>query len=132
MGKVDLVPEDPNYYDKLAIKPGFDFFYALINSEHLLHLLKVNIPDILYFNYNSYLLKTDNDGKISIKMTPKSEEYLKLIESKAKYDIVKFWTEPATVVRKATNNPCYTSINLLNWKQTYEHIKSGPENKSMI
>jgi hypothetical protein len=31
--KLDLVPEDPNYYDKLAIKPGFDFFYALINSE---------------------------------------------------------------------------------------------------
>lgn len=113
---MDLVPEDPNYYDKLAIKPGFDFFYALINCEHLLHLLRVNIPDILFFNYNSYLIKTDNEGKISIKMTPKSEEYLKLIENKSKYDIVKFWTEPATVVRKATNNPCYTSIQLLNWK----------------
>lgn len=32
INRLDVVPEDPNYYEKLAIKPGFDFYYALINS----------------------------------------------------------------------------------------------------
>ncbi len=58
--KIDLVPEDPRYYDKLAVKPGFDFMYALINCDNTqLEYLRVNIPETLYFNYNSYLIRTD-------------------------------------------------------------------------
>lgn len=31
--KIDVVPEEVDYYEKLAVKPGFDFMYALINSD---------------------------------------------------------------------------------------------------
>jgi len=33
------VPDDGSYYDPLPVKPGFDFFYALINSPEKLHRL---------------------------------------------------------------------------------------------
>lgn len=111
IGKLDLVPDNPFYYDKLAVKPGFDFFYAIINSPpDMLSWLRINLPEILYFNYNSYFIKSDNDGKITFTISPKSQDFLESIESKAKYDIVRFWTEPATVMRSATGNPCYTNI----------------------
>lgn len=32
ISKLDIVPDDLNYYEKLAVRPGFDFIYALINS----------------------------------------------------------------------------------------------------
>jgi hypothetical protein len=49
--RVDIVPEEGNYYDKLSVKPGFDFFYALINCEkEMLDKLHILIPDTLYFN----------------------------------------------------------------------------------
>lgn len=57
---------------------------------------------------------------------------MSLIESKATYDIVTNWIEPATVVRKATSHPCYQTVNLLNWKSTYEHIRNGPANRTMV
>lgn len=66
--KIDIVPEDPNYYDKLAVKPGFDFIYALINcNPEFLDKLRIFIPETLYFNFNSYLVSSDTQGKISIK-----------------------------------------------------------------
>ena len=71
--KIDIVPEDPNYYDKLAVKPGFEFFYALINCDKSdLDSLKVLIPETLYFNITSFIIKTDINGKISIQQNPNS------------------------------------------------------------
>ena len=48
--RIDIVPDDGSYYDPLPVKPGFDFFFALINSHEKLHRLQVLIPEILYFN----------------------------------------------------------------------------------
>jgi len=62
------------------------------------------------------LISTDAKGYVNIKMSPKSRDFLDLIETKAPYDIVKNWTEPATVLRKATGHPCYQTVNLFNWK----------------
>lgn len=71
--KINIVPDDANYYEKLAVKPGFDFLYALINCESTMtDLLRVNIPETLYFNYNSYLITTDNLSRITIKQSPRS------------------------------------------------------------
>ena len=33
ISKIDIVPESMDYYEKLAVKPGFEFFYALINCK---------------------------------------------------------------------------------------------------
>lgn len=56
VARVDIVPDEGNYYDKLPVKPGFDFFYALINcSKDKLEHLKILIPETLYFNQISYL-----------------------------------------------------------------------------
>eukprot|EP00347_Sterkiella_histriomuscorum_P024404 403331233 len=132
--RIDIVPDDINYYEKLAVKPGFDFIYALINCEQSnLEYLRVNIPEMLYFNFNSYLIYSDSQSRVHIKQSPKSKEFLEMIEQKSNnIDIVKNWNEPATVLRKATNHPCYQTINLFNWKQSYEYIRNGPANKTMI
>lgn len=58
--KVDIVPDEINYYEKLAVKPGFDFIYALINCDSSdLETLRINIPETLFFNYNTYLVSSD-------------------------------------------------------------------------
>lgn len=64
--------------------------------------------------------------------SPKTEDFLKKLESKVTYDISENENEPAAVLRKGTSHPCYTNINLLNWRQTYESISQGPANHSMI
>ena len=133
ISRIDIVPEEGSYYDPLALKPGFDFFYALINCpKEALDKLRINIPEILYFNQISYLLHNDSNGKIRIQESPKTEDFLKMIEAKAKYDIAKNENEPACVLRKATEHPCYTNVNLLNWRQTYETVRVGPPNRTMI
>lgn len=133
VSRIDIVPEEGSYYDPLALKPGFDFFYALINCpKEALDRFRINIPEILYFNQISYLIHNDANGKIKIEANPKTEQFLTMIESKAKYDIAQHENEPACVLRKATEHPCYTNVNLLNWRQTYETVKVGPPNRSMI
>lgn len=68
ISKIDIVPENIDYYEKLAVKPGFDFIYALINcNREALGTLKIFIPETLYFNYDSYLLYSDAQGKIIVK-----------------------------------------------------------------
>jgi len=133
VAKIDIVPDDAAYYEKLAVKPGFDFLYALVNSDSV-HLagLRLFVPDTLYFNYNSFMIKSDSQGRLHIKQAPKSRDFLESLESSTAYDIVKNWSEPATVLRKATGHPCYQTVNLLNWKQTYEHIREGPSNRTYI
>ena len=54
------MPDEINYYEKLAVKPGFDFIYALINCDSSdLETLRINIPETLFFNYNTYLVSSD-------------------------------------------------------------------------
>lgn len=65
---------------------------------------------MLYFNFNTYIIKSDHNGRINATMTPKFNDFLQILESKASYDISKFWQEPATVLRKATEHPCYTAV----------------------
>lgn len=48
--RIDIVPDDGSYYDPLPVKPGFEFFYALINSHDKIHRLQVLIPEVLYIN----------------------------------------------------------------------------------
>ena len=105
---MDIVPEDPKYYEKLAVRPGFEFIYALINTDPAIReTLRILIPETLYFNFNTFLVTTDMSGRIAVKQSPKSKDFLEIIENKANYDIVKNWNEPATVVRKASSHPCY-------------------------
>ena len=133
ISKIDIVPEESGYYDKLAVKPGFEFVYAMVNARQHIDMLRILIPDTLYFNFQSYLIYSEQaTSKIIIKESPSSKDFLTLIERKAAYDIVRSWTEPATVLRKATTHPCYQSVNLLNWKQTYAHLRNGPANRSMV
>ena len=130
---MDIVPEDPNYYEKLAVRPGFEFIYALINTDPAIReTLRILIPETLFFNFNTFLVTTDMSGRIAVKQSPKSKDFLEIIENKANYDIVKNWNEPATVVRKASSHPCYQTVNLLNWKSTYEYLRNGPANRTMI
>lgn len=39
VARVDIVPEEENYYEKLSIKPGFDFYQALITCKDRLDRL---------------------------------------------------------------------------------------------
>lgn len=59
MSRIDIVPEEGNYYDKLAVKPGFEFFQAMITAKDRLERLTINMPETLFFNNMSYLIKTD-------------------------------------------------------------------------
>ena len=116
ISRIDIVPEEATYYDPLSVKPGFDFFYALINCPDKLDRLKINIPEILYFNQIPYFIHNDSQGRVKIVQNPKTEEFFTTIENKVKYDVSKNENEPACVLRKATEHPCYTNVNLLNWR----------------
>ena len=39
VSRIDIVPEESNYYDKLAVKPGFEFFQVLISVKDRLDRL---------------------------------------------------------------------------------------------
>lgn len=121
VAKIDMVPDEGNYYEKLAVKPGFEFFQAMITARDRLERLTVRIPDTLFYNNMSYLIKNDEKtGKIKVIENPKSEQFMESVTSRVKYDISTHENEPATVLRKSTEHPCYMNINLLNWRQTYE------------
>ena len=71
ISKIDIVPEESGYYDKLAVKPGFEFVYAMINARQHIDMLRILIPDTLYFNFQSYLISSDPATlKITIKESP--------------------------------------------------------------
>lgn len=110
------MPDDGSYYDPLPVKPGFDFFYALINSPDKLHRLQVLIPEILYFNQTSYLIYNDERGRLKVQTSPKTEEFLKRCEKRVNYDISLNESEPAAVLRRSTEHPCYTNVNLQTWR----------------
>jgi hypothetical protein len=117
VSRVDIVPDEGNYYDKLAVKPGFEFFQAMITARERLERLTVLIPETLFYNNMSYLLKNDEKtGRIKVIENPKTELFLESITSKVIYDISTHENEPATVLRKSTDHPCYMSVNLLNWR----------------
>lgn len=96
----------------MAVKPGFDFFQAMITVRDKLERLTVMIPDTIFYNHMSYLIKNDEKGRIKVIDNPKTEDFLQIIESKVSYDIPTHENEPSTVIRKATDHPCYTNVNL--------------------
>jgi hypothetical protein len=120
--RIDIVPDNGNYYEPLSVKPGFDFFYALINCADKVHRLQVLIPEVLYFNQTSYLIYNDERGRLKVQVSPPTEEFLKRVEKRVTYDIAENENEPAAVMRKATEHPCYTNVNLMTWRQTYESL----------
>ena len=66
---MDIVPEPHNYYDKLAVRPGFDLYQAIVNAKSPLH---INIPETLYYNYSTHFLYTEKvGGKIIVEKNPK-------------------------------------------------------------
>lgn len=75
------------------------------------------IPETLFFNHESFLFKNDEKtGKIVIHDNPRTEDFIQLITSKASYEISSNETKAATVLRTASEHPCYMSVNLLNWR----------------
>lgn len=62
--KIDLAPSEPNYYDKYTVQPGFEFFMSIVSAgETTLRKLHLNIPDMIYVNYNAYFITTDVEKK---------------------------------------------------------------------
>jgi hypothetical protein len=53
------------------------------------------------------LIKNDDKGRIKILENPKTEDWVSILESKVTYDITEHENDPASVLRKCTDNPCY-------------------------
>lgn len=126
------MPEEGDYYDRLSVKPGFDFFQALIAVRDKLDRFMILIPETLFFNHQAFLITNDERGRVQIVENPKNESFIKIVEAKAGFDISQNELEPSTVLRKASEHPCYMTVNLLNWRQTYEQLREGPPNRSML
>lgn len=117
VARIDIVPEEGNYYDKLPVKPGFDFWQALISVRSKPIQLKVMIPEILFYNHSSHLFRNDaKTGAVVIEDDPGTQVFIDLISSKVKYEIAANETKAGTVLRMATEHPCYMTVNLLNWR----------------
>lgn len=63
--KLDLVPPNPEtHYNGRIVKPGFQFWLSLFSApKHLLAKLDINIPEMIYVNYNAYIISTDLEKK---------------------------------------------------------------------
>jgi hypothetical protein len=54
------VNSDPDYYKLLPFKPGFEFWKSLSQlPAKRLTTLRINIPEMLYVNFNAYMFYTD-------------------------------------------------------------------------
>ena len=58
--RLDLVPQDPDYYKLLPVKPGFEFWHSLSQlPSKRLTTLRINVPEMLYVNYNAWMFYTE-------------------------------------------------------------------------
>ena len=91
--KIDLTPGKPDYYDNYTVQPGFEFFMSIVSAgETTLKKLQINIPDMIYVNYNAYLLTTDVEKKqIKVINAKDPNEFLDSIKEKSRYDTKVHW-----------------------------------------
>lgn len=56
--KIDLLPPDPEtHFNGCSVKPGFQFWLSLCSApKQLLTKLDINIPEMIYVNYNAYMV----------------------------------------------------------------------------
>ena len=122
--KIDLAPADIHYYDKYSVQPGFEFFMNIVSaSQTTLDKLHLNIPDMIYVNYNAYLITTDVEmKKIKVVNADDPNTFLNRVASSVNYDPELHWNQPCAVIKKKTSQPCYTMSKLLDWKQTEHQI----------
>jgi hypothetical protein len=81
VGRVDQVPKDPNYYEKLPVKPGFLFYQCLVDvSKTKLEMLRINIPEMLFVHYHGYMIYSEK-GQIKIENAQDPATFLHLIRS---------------------------------------------------
>jgi hypothetical protein len=60
VNRLDLVPNDVEYYKLLPVKPGFEFWHSLSQlPAKRLNTLRINIPEMLYVNFNAYMFYTE-------------------------------------------------------------------------
>ena len=86
-----------------------------------LEKLQLNIPDMIYVNYNAYFISTDVEKKkITVINANDPNTFLDSIRSRVDYDPELHWNQPCAVLKKKSEHPCYTMGKLLDWKQT-EH-----------
>ena len=90
-------------------------------NKTTLDKLHINIPDMIYVNYNAYYISTDvAKKKIKVVNANDPRTFLDSIRSGIDYDPELHWNQPCAVLKKKTDLPCYTMTKLLDWKQT-EH-----------
>ena len=114
MKKIDLVPDDiESHYKGKSVLPGFNFFMSIVTASAAnLSRLKINIPDSIFVNYNGYLISSDiKKSQIRVEAATDPDDYMNAIRETVypeHYDPDVYWNQPASVLKKATEQPCYT------------------------
>jgi len=59
--KIDLLPPDPEiHFNGRTVKPGFQFWLSLCSApKQMLAKLDINVVDMIYVNYDAFLISTD-------------------------------------------------------------------------
>ena len=120
--KIDILPPDPEtHYNKRTIKPGFQFWLSLLTApKFLLNKLDINIPDMIYVNFNAYFVRTNLETrKIEIGHAKDPSSLISSLKERVGelYDPTKHWNQPAAVMKKTSPHTCYTMSELLDWRQ---------------
>ena len=120
--KVDLLPAEPEtHFNGRVVKPGFLFWLSLCSApKFMLAKLDINVPDMIYVNYNAYIVSSHPDGGSLIKIEQSSDPTKVLAQMKEResefYNPAKYWNQPAAVMKKTSKHTCYTMSELLDWR----------------
>jgi hypothetical protein len=80
--KLTVLEPEGDYYDRMPIKPGFDFFNCLIRCpRRSLATLAVNVPNSLYFREKIFHLYNSPDGSLHCNDEISYYTYYKQIKS---------------------------------------------------
>ena len=92
---------------------------------------------MIYVNYNAYIVHSKPDEGSQIKILQSSDPTIVIKKMKETneefYNPIKYWNQPAAVMKKSSKHTCYTMSELLDWRQVSHKVGSfGLRNHEMV
>lgn len=120
------VPCSKAYYEKLPIKPGFNFFDCILRVPRgSVKDLKINIPESIYYKEKIYYIYTSDDGSVCYRNDVFGYKFLRILEGYRKNDDGDVSNRIAAIVRAASDDLNDMQKFVMDWGQVNMKLSSN-------